>query len=171
MKHETIFSPCRQYRYTLWRELQQDFFPLRPGQRDKFVQFIGVNPSKADERINDNTITRLIDYASRWGFASMCMTNLFAFRSTDPEVMKAHPFPVHPEGSIYNDGWLKAVADEASLIVCCWGKNGLHKGRAQEVEGFLRARGRKLHCFRLLADGTPEHPLYLPKKLEPQEWI
>lgn len=87
------FSPDRRYRYTLWRtDLQADrelfvtaFNTVRNAERlNQFVQFIGLNPSTADETNDDPTLKKCMKFAHRWGFGSMCMTNLFAFRATEP---------------------------------------------------------------------------------------
>src|SRR5690242_6108456 len=111
MKRETIFSDCRAYRYTLWREW--DIFDKN------YVMFVGLNPSTADERVDDPTIRRCIDFAKRWGYGALCMTNLFAYRATDPRVMKAFPYPVGPE----NDKWLVRCAREAGVVVAAWGNH------------------------------------------------
>jgi hypothetical protein len=167
-----VFSPERAYRYTLWREwsvqeialtVQHDVDP-RPFD---YVQFIGLNPSTADEREDDNTIRRCIDYAKRWGFGALCMTNLFAWRDTDPKKMKRAIDPVGPD----NDSWLLAIAQDAGQIVCCWGSHGIHRGRhesfLQTPEFFnLYARDR-LFAFGLTDNGQPKHPLRLKKLLRP----
>ena len=85
---KTRFSPCRRYRYTLWR----DWNPLLPD--NVYAMFIGLNPSTADETNDDPTIRRCINFAKSWGCDSFCMTNIFAFRATDPKVMIAEPEPV-----------------------------------------------------------------------------
>lgn len=172
-ERKTIFSPCRLYRYTLWREWNtgallhcSEGTPLKP--RDAYIQWIGLNPSTADETKDDPTIRRCIAFSKAWGYGAMCMTNLFAWRATDPELMKAQASPVG-EG-MSNDGWLKAIADAAGLIVCAWGRSGNFQQRGNEIIRLLSERGhsRKLHALRLLCDGlTPEHPLYLPKTLTP----
>ena len=41
------FSPCRKYRYKLWR-IWDETLPL--------AMFIGLNPSTADEVKDDNTV-------------------------------------------------------------------------------------------------------------------
>jgi hypothetical protein len=46
---QTIFSPCRAYRYALWREWIGG---------DGYVMFIGLNPSTADETNDDPMIRR-----------------------------------------------------------------------------------------------------------------
>jgi hypothetical protein len=167
----TIFSPDRAYRYTLWREWSVQELSLTvaydvdPRPFD-YVQFIGLNPSTADERIDDNTITRCIDYAKRWGFGAMCMTNLFAWRDTSPEKMKRVVAPIGPE----NNAWLETIAADAGLIVCCWGIHGKHRDRSAEFLSlpsfYERQRNGKLFAFGLTNNGQPKHPLML-KKLNP----
>ena len=146
----TIFSPCRDYRYTLYRE-------WAPG--DKIVQFIGLNPSTADEVKNDPTVTRCINYAKQWGYTGMYMTNIFAFRATDPAVMKAHPEPVGEE----NDHYLSMIARESEIVVAAWGTHGAYRNRGQQVKQLIQ----DLYCLRITKDGHPSHPLYLPKNLVP----
>ncbi len=164
MNRETVFSPCRQYRYTLWRKVPVTF-SFEPRKWTGFVQFIGLNPSTADETTNDPTVRRCIDYASRWGFGSMCMTNLFALRATDPKVMLAHPVPI----GILNIHWLTEIAKEAGLIICAWGVHGQHIGQAETVLEHLDRAGlrSKLHRLKKTKDGIPGHPLYLRRDLQP----
>lgn len=73
---ETIFSPCRKYRYTLWRTFS--LFELGDGRltaaHQPFVQFIGLNPSTADETNDDPTIRRCVGYAKTWGFGALCQS-------------------------------------------------------------------------------------------------
>ena len=152
-----IFSPCRKYRYTLWREFQTDFL-FSGGNRMKpgYVQFIGLNPSTADERNDDPTIRRCIDFAQRWGFGAFCMTNLFAWRDTDPFKMKGVEEPVGAD----NDRHLLEIAKGAGLIVAAWGNHGTHRNRQTGVVKLLA--GFDLKCFRVTGQRCPEHPLYQP---------
>lgn len=120
---------------------------------------IGLNPSTADETQDDPTIRRCIDFAKRWGFGSLCMTNLFAWRDTDPSEMKKALGPIGPE----NDHWLSEVAQQAGMILAAWGKDGSHLNRAQLVTEALPP----MHCLRLNQDGSPGHPLYIPADTSP----
>ncbi|TXH00066.1 MAG: DUF1643 domain-containing protein [Nevskiaceae bacterium] len=156
IERQTIFSLCRCYRYTLWREWGGLF-----DDDGRFVMFIGLNPSTADETRNDQTILKCMSYARAWGFTAMCMTNLFAYRATDPKVMKAHTDPIGAD----NDRWLKAIFSEASLVVAAWGVDGNHMGRSEGVLDLLPAEGMK--CLGKTKGGEPRHPLYLPGDLEP----
>jgi hypothetical protein len=141
----TILSADRLYRYTLYRQW---------GQGTVYAMFIGLNPSTADENVDDPTIRKCIGFAQRWGFDALCMTNLFAFRATEPRKMKGHSKPIGDE----NDRWLVAAAREASVIVAAWGVNGQFMGRDEEVLKLLD----DVQCLRTTKDGHPEHPLYVP---------
>src|ERR1700691_893264 len=69
MRMGAVFSPCRRYRYALWRE-----WGVLPGMPDKgYVLFVGLNPSTADETRDDATIRRCIAFAQAWGYSGLCM--------------------------------------------------------------------------------------------------
>ena len=150
MTKETIFSPCRTYRYALWREWSSG---------DGYAMFVGLNPSTADETQDDPTIRRCIAFAEAWGYSGLCMTNLFAYRATKPADMKAAVDPVGPD----TDRHLQTLAASAGVIVAAWGVNGTHKGRDIEVRKLLPV----LHCLQLTKSGHAKHPLYLLKTLTP----
>lgn len=150
------FSSCRAYRYSLWRT----WGPIV--NDSQVVVFIGLNPSTADETTDDPTIRRCIGFAKRWGYGGIVMTNLFAFRATDPKAMKAAAAPVGP----MNDSVLIEEADKAGLVVAAWGTHGTHNRRAEAVRSFLKG----LHHLGLTKDGHPRHPLYLKGDIQPQEW-
>lgn len=167
-KRDTIFSPERRYRYTLWREWDVD---EATGCADdnprshQYLMVIGLNPSTADETKNDPTVAKCIRYAKRWGFGGLCMTNLFAFRATMPEKMKREPNPIGPE----NDRWLTEIASGAGMILAAWGNHGTHMSRDGQVVAMLRPQGpRLLHCLKLTATGQPWHPLYVKDDQEPK---
>ena len=94
------------------------------------------------------------------------VTNLFGWRATDPEDMKAARDPVGRG----NDRAIIAAAREAAIVVCAWGNHGGHEGRSLKVLSRLRAAGLSLHMLRLNGSGEPAHPLYLPGTLGPVHW-
>lgn len=144
------FSRCRKYRYALWREWDESK-PL--------VLFIGLNPSTADERENDPTIRRCIDYARRWGFGGLYMANLFAYCASYPNVLKAAEDPVGPD----NDRWIPELASEAALVVAVWGNDGRFKNRSVRIRKMLP----DMQCLRMNKGGEPAHPLYQSKTATP----
>ena len=168
---DTVFSRCRKYRFTLWRKfdsalLGKPLFDDGNVSKDGYVQFIGLNPSTADETVDDPTIRRCIGYCRSWGYSELCMTNIFPFRATDPKDMLAHDEPI--EMAIENAKWIEMVAEKAAIIVCAWGANGSHKTRQNKVIKHLRdVRKFTLHHLGLNNDGSPKHPLYLKKTLTP----
>ena len=148
------FSPCRKWRYLLWRRWADG--PV--------ANFLMLNPSTADEVKLDPSCTRARLYAERWGFGALVVTNLFGWRATDPDDMKA---ALDPVGS-GNDRAILEAARNARLIVCAWGNHGVHLGRSMAVLAKLRGFGFQLHALRLNGNGEPAHPLYLPASLPPR---
>jgi len=151
------FSVCRRWRTLLWRCWDR----ARP-----VANFVMLNPSTADERALDPTCARARAYAERWGYGALLVTNVFAWRATDPGAMKAAADPVG-EG---NDAAILRAARKAQLVVCAWGNHARHLERSRAVQRLLCRAGVALHVLRLNASGEPAHPLYLPGALRPRRW-
>ena len=141
------FSPCRAYRYELWRKWGGG--PL--------LNVLMLNPSTADETDNDPTVERCERRANQLGYSGLIVTNLFAFRATYPKDMKAAADPVGSE----NDAAILAAAKEAELVLCAWGNHGAHRGRAQAVRKMFEREGIELWCLHVTKQGQPQHPLYV----------
>ena len=150
IESSAVFSECRRYRYVLRRIWDREKPP---------AMFVGLNPSTADEVRNDPTVTRCIGYAQRWGAGGLIMTNIFAFRSTDPNGLLAIEDPVGP----LNNRWLKRLQKEAMIVIAAWGVWGSLKGRGADVLELLTDP----HCLGLTKDGAPRHPLYLRADAKP----
>lgn len=138
------FSPDRLYRYSL---------EIRWAPGPSFM-VIGLNPSTADEYRDDPTVRRCKWFAKSRGCGALWMCNLFAFRATDPKVMKAHPSPEGPE----NDRWLLASYMLSDHVLAAWGVHGSHRGRAEHIQRLLGP----MITLGLNRDGSPKHPLYVP---------
>jgi hypothetical protein len=143
------FSPCRRWRYTLWRQWSLS---------SPKIAFIGLNPSTADETSDDPTVRRCIDFARRWGFGGMYMLNVFAYRSTDPRLLKTAVDPVGPG----NRAALLRTCRRSKMTVACWGGWGRLFDRGRTVIELLR--DSPLHCLGVTKGGHPKHPLYLPSE-------
>ena len=151
------FSACRRWRYLLWRRWDAS----RPA-----ANFLMLNPSTADEVRLDPSCTRARNYAERWGYGALIVTNLFGWRATDPDEMKRARDPVGRG----NDAAILRAAREAAIVVCAWGNHGAHLGRSEKVLRLLGEAGIGLHFLRLNGEGEPAHPLYLPGSLAPTGW-
>jgi len=156
IQSEATFSPCRTWRYSLLR---------RWANGGDYAMFIGLNPSTADETQDDPTVRRCIRYAQSWGYSALYMTNIFAYRATDPKVMKGAFDPVGPD----NDETLIRLAADAGIVVAAWGNHGTHHGRENVVRHFARFV-KRLHVLKLTKGGHPCHPLYLKADLKPKRW-
>ena len=131
MQKEATISDNQLYRYKLSRTWDS----TKPT-----ILFIGLNPSIADETIDDPTITRCINYAKAWGYGTLLMTNLFAFRSTYPKDIYLVDDPIGDE----NDNYILECVAQSDLVVV-----------------------PNLYCLRKNKNGTPHHPLRLPRNIRP----
>lgn len=143
------FDETGHYRYALWR-----IWDDRP-----IINFIGLNPSTADLTMDDPTIRRCIGFARTWGMGGIIMTNAFAFRSTDPEMLE---FVDDPIGT-GNDITLLEAAQQAERVVLAWGNYGEYRDRGKAVLNLLAPVDGKLSCFGYTKVRQPKHPLYLSK--------
>lgn len=153
---EAVYSPCESYRYLLTRI-------WAPGPRALFVM---LNPSTATEVQNDPTVERCERRARALGFGAFRVTNIFAFRATDPKVMRAVADPVGPG----NDAAIAESAGWADQVICAWGNHGLHLDRGLAVEKVLRKSGAPLFTLGLTGQDQPRHPLYVSYDQHPQPW-
>lgn len=145
------FSGCGTWRYSLRRGAAP------------YVMFIGLNPSTADETLDDNTIRRCRGFARDWGYNGILMGNLFAYRSTDPKGLMVSDDPIGPA----NDEYLESLAAEAGLVVAAWGAYKLASPRARAV----LPRLGEVFCLGCTKDGHPKHPLYLAKTTPLQSFV
>lgn len=144
------------YRYWLSRRLSM-------GERS--VLFVGLNPSTADATKDDPTIRRCVSFARSWGFDWLYMANLNAWRSTDP---KRLPKDVIAAVGPRNQEALTWLTQRAEVVVAAWGNASLNiyaRALARRILALPRARH-----LGLTANGSPRHPLYLPKTTPLQEF-
>jgi len=150
-----IFSQCLKYRYLLW----QDF----TDNPKKVVVFLMLNPSTADEMKNDPTVERCERFAKKWEFDGYEVTNLFAWRDTDPKKMRQAEDPIGPD----NDYYIKKSCQGADQVICGWGNDGVYFDRSENVLQMLKDTGIKLYALKMNGGGEPTHPLYQPYSRQP----
>jgi len=153
MESGAEFSECRTYRYVLWRRWDWQ------GCANQ-VMFIGLNPSTANETEDDPTIRRCIRFARDWGYGGLLMMNAYAFRATNPKVMKAAADPVGPG----NDEAFGYRRSQVGMIVAAWGAHC----PAERERAVCQAVGRTIHCLGKTKSGRPRHPLYLRADTKPE---
>lgn len=152
-----VYSDCERYRYLLTRVWD-------PSGRKAL--FIMLNPSTATEVQNDPTVERCERRAQALGFGAFRVTNIFAWRDTDPKAMRAAVDPVGPA----NDAAIADSCPWADQIICAWGSHGAHLDRGASVEALLRASNHPLFHLGLTKHGHPRHPLYIAYAEQPRLW-
>ena len=137
------------YRYWLCREWNTN---------TPRVTFIMLNPSRADATTDDPTLRRCISFAKSWGYSSLEVVNLFAYRASKPVDLKKVTDPVGKE----NDRYLKEAVERADKIIVAWGNWGILKNRYKDVLKMLRGLdGIQLYCLGITNKSHPKHPLYI----------
>lgn len=150
VKRAAVISDCGMYRY--WLE--------RTWSGEHALPFIMLNPSIADDNIDDPTIRRCIGFAKREGRGGIIVVNLYALRATDPKQLKVASNPIGPD----NDGHIGDVAEWAAKagvpVVCAWGTHA-SRARADKVMRLIQRSGAKMVCLGKTNGGHPKHPLYI----------
>lgn len=152
-----VYSDCERYRYSLTRIWDP------AGTR---VHFVMLNPSTATEVQNDPTVERCERRARTLGHGAFRVTNIFAWRDTDPRKMRAADDPVGP----HNDATILDSTAWADVTICAWGTHGEHRGRGAIVADLLRKTEARLFHLGLSKAGHPKHPLYIAYTQSPELW-
>jgi len=153
-----IFSECRKYRYSLWR-IEDSKKPL--------IGFIALNPSKADENTDDNTVTWCRNYVKRTNYyGGFYMMNLFAYVESKPKSLKEAGYPISFDNKNDNNNYLCNLSKKVKQIIVCWGNNGKHNNRSTAVLDILKQE--ELYCLKINKKGEPRHPsrFHLPENFK-----
>ncbi|HWN72051.1 MAG TPA: DUF1643 domain-containing protein [Haliangium sp.] len=177
------FSDCRTMRFRLARSLTSSSLLVVDGSVVLIDHALGgphenvpvrstvfcmLNPSKADAFRPDNTVTRGMGFASRWGCQLYEAVNIEPFRSTDPKGL--YTWTDSDRNHEENLQHILSACRHATIVIASWGVHGEHRGRGRQVRTFLADHGIRLHHLGLTKDGHPKHPLYLKADTEPTEW-
>lgn len=145
-------SDCGRYRYRLWRRWGNGCT----------IGFIMLNPSTADARCDDPTITRCVNFAKSWGYDAIEVCNLFAWRSTKPDELYNTDEPVGTE----NDDAIDALFNARDQVVAAWGNHGSAIQRAEMIKHRYGGTG-KMRALKINKTGQPAHPSRLNRQLKP----
>lgn len=131
-----------------------------------------MNPSTADYRFLDPTVSKTGRISKRLGFGGQFIGNVAAYRATDKMRLLGVKDPLGPE----NHAAILDMASKADMIIVAHGKlPGNLQSLATDACDLLRNAGYRLHILRLTLDGVPSHPLargkgYIPESTIPQLW-
>lgn len=150
------FSPCRKYRYTLWRIWDES---------KDVLGYCMLNPSTADENTNDPTIERCKRRAEIMGYGGIVVFNIFAYRATDPKELKKVEDPVGPE----NIFWIASISKDCETVICGWGRHGSLNRQGKIIKRKLISwlGNYRVRALKINKDGSPAHPLYIGYDVKP----
>ena len=113
------------------------------------ILFIMLNPSIANEDIDDPTIKRLISFTIEFNHGGFFVTNLFTYIT---------PYSKTLDTSIgltkLNLKTIKNLVNKVDEVIYAWG-NSIKE--PQELKNLVK----NPKCFGKNLNGTPKHPLYL----------
>jgi hypothetical protein len=143
-----IFTDERTHRVYLWR-IWDRTKPL--------VMFILLNPSTANETLDDPTVKRCIGFAKRWGYGGVFMCNVFTLVSTDPKAL-------NKEQNIAMGASLamRVIREKCDKAIAGWGTYVTQVRQWEDRVERIKRDLSPLYCLGLTQDGHPKHPLYLP---------
>lgn len=147
-----VIDSSERYRYSLWRCWQKDA---------PRITFVMLNPSTADEFKNDPTITRCINFSKYWGFGSLEVVNLFAYRATNPDDLLNVADPVGDD----NDTYILEALNRSEIVILAWGTKGSFLNRDNEVLELVSRYD--LNVLGMSKEGHPKHPLYIRADTKP----
>lgn len=162
VRGDAEFSKDGRHR-TLMRRWLGDAFP------DRYVLFIGMNPSTADAEVNDPTCAREWTFTQREGFAAMVKANVGDYRATHPKMLLEDGVIV---SSPANLPAIREQAKGAARVILCHGK--LNKALVPAGKALVEALtedGIDIWCFGTNGDGSPKHPLYLRADTPLVRWM
>lgn len=153
MQRSATFDPTGYYRYSLWRQWNE---------QAPAVTFIMLNPSTADATTDDPTIRRCIGFAQTWGFGSLEVVNLFAYRSTHWRDLCKATDPVGKD----NDRYLAQAIHHTQTTLLAWGNWGTLQSRSKTVLQQF-SHPQNFYCLGTTKQGQPRHPLYVRSDVTP----
>jgi hypothetical protein len=151
-------GPNKCYRYRLRRTWDE----TKP-----HAMFIMMNPSTADETVDDRSVAKCERFARTWGvYGGIYVGNTFAYCATNKKHLRDIADPTGPE----NDKHLIEMAKLAGIVIFAYGRPEHRKlqDRGKLLAKILIDKGVEPYILKLSKNGTPCHPLYLPKTLKPR---
>lgn len=118
------------------------------------ITWVGLNPSMANERDDDPTIRRIIDFSKRWGYGGFNMLNLFSQITPHPKELRFEP----SVDQNFNRLFIENHTDSDN-VVFAWGTSKQAKIESEWIiNEFEEAKTLGLNL-----DGSPKHPLFVGK--------
>ena len=155
MKRLAFFDKYRKKRY----------FLSRIWSSKSICTWIMLNPSIADENIEDNTIKKCINFSKKWGHGGIQVVNLCSDISTDPsDIIEKIKLNHMPDKTSMN--YIDNALNNCEIIYCAW-------GFGIKTPQWLNNRfsNKAVMALKLSKLNTPSHPLYINKNQVPVNFL
>jgi len=114
--------------------------------------YVLLNPSTADENKEDPTLRRLIQFTMSNDYGGFYLANVYSLIATSPKEVYQSEKRNHPD----HKKRVNSVFSKITTVVYAWdGK--------ESTPLWLKEFQIAPYCFGQNKNGTPKHPLYLPK--------
>lgn len=183
MMRTAEISPCGAYRWTLGRVWEG---------MGLWNLVCMLNPSSADDRVDDPTIRRLIAWHQRWGYGAFLVVNLYPLRSPRPDEVRewcpdfcasaAADVERYAPAMMDNERHIVRAARKCSGALVAWGAGAWDAAVIVMAVKAIRhgfdsdgRPGARMSCLGRTASGAPIHPLArgkhrVPDDVELQPW-
>lgn len=148
-QHKAIFDKDQEKRYSLhitW-DLNEDF---------KKVAVVMMNPSLANEKFSDPTVTFMTEYAStHFQAGSLWIVNMSPIINPKSQELTEENFVKDSE----NEKIIEEAITWADIVFLAWGDKGKMGVEAMrnKFKGLLYLNKEKLYCFGQSLKGQPKH--------------
>ena len=142
MIREAKFCEAKKNRYFLKREWDSS---------KGLLLYIMLNPSMADDKNDDPTIRRLINFTKKFNYGGFLVSNIFTKITSNPKKLDKSRGMTKT-----NFEKLLKLINKVDQIVYAW-------GNSVEEPKILKDLISNPKCFGKNYNGTPKHPLYLQK--------
>ena len=153
------------YRYALMR-----IWPWDSGNGP--MTFVMLNPSTADAEVDDQTIRRCTGFARRENATGFNVTNLFAFRATNPADLNRAQDSVGQDWAMHVYYDLQFCAWFKGTLVFAWGAydHPLLSAQITRITETAADFGLQPMCLGCTKSGAPRHPSRLAINTELEPW-
>lgn len=129
------------------------------------ITYVGANPSKADNVIDDATVRKWVGFSQRLGFGGFDAVNLEPWVATKPGELNARD----DLSDLYN---LALLQNLRPPVIVCWGDCLRARHAAQRGLQILKthAQVKTFRCWGFTQKGNPKHPLMLSYQTPLEVW-
>lgn len=129
---------------------------------DKMLFVVGLNPSTANDKIADRTMTRVLEFVEKAGYNGFVMLNLSAQRQTDKHQLPAEQDEVQHQKAL---AFIRNLGDKYSTadVLLAFGNDiVLRSYLKSNLIDIINTLGKRkfLQIGQLTSKGYPRHPLY-----------